>query len=97
MDRTIEIFFLLVVILQNLHIERQVKKVMGSQKDEAAALNAIADQLDKATAEIVASIQALKDAQAASGNTTPEEDAATARLAAAAQKLDDLTPDNPTP
>lgn len=70
---------------------------MASKEEQTAKLNAIGDRLDKATAEILAAIQALKDAQANAGNTTPEEDAATARLETAAQGLDDVNPDAPAP
>jgi hypothetical protein len=70
---------------------------MATQAEQTAKLNAIGDKLDKASAEILAAIQALKDAQANAGSTTPEEDAATARLEAGAQALDDIVPDAPTP
>lgn len=69
------------------------KNIMATQDEEAAKLNAFADQLDKATTEIVAAVQALKDALAAAGNTNQAVDDATARLSTAAQKLDDLNPD----
>jgi peptidoglycan hydrolase CwlO-like protein len=85
------------LIEQNKHTERKLNKIMATQAEQAAKLSAVADQLDKATAEILAAIQALKDAQANAGNTTPEEDAATARLSTAAQALDDINPDAPAP
>lgn len=77
-------------------ILKDVQKIMATQSEEAAKLQAIGDQLDKATAEIVAAVQQLKDALAAAGNTTPEVDTATDRLSKAAQALDDLNPDQPT-
>lgn len=67
-------------------IESNQRKIMASQDQEAAALNAIGDQLNKALAELVAALANL-------GQTSPEVDAATARLQAAAQALDDLNPD----
>jgi len=70
---------------------------MATQAELAAHLGKIGDQLDKAQAEIVAAIQALKDAIANAGNTTPEIDAALARLDTSAQGLDDINPDQPAP
>lgn len=69
---------------------------MATQKELADKLNTIGDELDKAKAEIVAAVQALKDALSAAGSTTPEVDAAVARLESGAQALDDLNPDTPT-
>ena len=77
-------------------IEKNQTKIMATQEEQTAKLNAIGDKLDKAKKEIVDAIQALKDAQANAGNTTPAEDAATARLEAAAQAFDDINPDAPT-
>lgn len=54
------------------------------------ALNSVADQLAKATAEIVAEIAAL-------GATSPALDAAVVKLQTAAQVLDDLNADAPPP
>ncbi len=62
---------------------------MSTQAELAASLNAVSDQLTKATAEIVAAI-------AAAGNSTPDVDAAVAKLAGISQALDDLNPDAPT-
>lgn len=69
------------------------KNIMGSQADEATALNALADQLTKANTEIQAAIADLKTQIANAGNTTPEVDAALARVTAGAQTLDDIVPD----
>lgn len=66
---------------------------MATQAELAAQLTSIGDELDKAQAEIVAAIQALKDALAAAGSTTPEVDAAVTRLEGSAKALDDLNPD----
>lgn len=68
---------------------------MATQAEQAAHLNKIGDQLDKATAEIIAAVQALKDAIATAGSTTPEVDAAMARLDTGVQTLDDINPDQP--
>ena len=82
------------VLIHNLHIlNRKADKIMATQAEEAAKLNAFADKLDKATAEIVAAVQALKDALASAGGTSPEVDAATGRLDKASQTLDDLNAD----
>lgn len=80
-------------ILGLIGITNNIRKIMATQAEQAAKLNAIADELDKAKTEIVSAIQALKDAQAAAGNTTADEDAATARLDAVAQALDAINPD----
>lgn len=61
-----------------------------NQTDLLQALNAVGDELQKATAEIVAAVSNA-------GSTTPEVDAAVARLQAAAKALDDLNPDAPAP
>lgn len=66
---------------------------MATQAEQAAKLNAIGDKLDKAKAEIVAAVQALKDALATAGTTSPEVDAAVVRLEGSAQGLDDLNED----
>jgi DNA repair exonuclease SbcCD ATPase subunit len=86
----------LAAAIRLLHkLNRKVSRIMASQAEEAAKLQAFGDQLDKATAEIVAAIQGLRDALADAGNTTPEVNAATDRLATAAQALDDIVPDVP--
>lgn len=71
-----------------------LKGIIVATKDELAArLNANADRLDKAKAEIVASIQALKDEISNADATSPAIDAALSRLDGAAATLDDLNPD----
>lgn len=65
-----------------------LQRILMNQADLAAALNAVSDELTKATAEIVAAI-------AASGATTPDVDAAVAKLQGIAKSLDDLNPDAP--
>jgi len=71
----------------------QGKRIMTTQAQLAALLATISDQLEKASAELVAEIQTLSDAVANAGGTTPEVDASVARLQAIAQKLDDMNPD----
>ncbi len=74
-------------------VNNKLNKIMATQQELADKLNSIGDELDKAQAEIVAAIQALKDALAAAGATTPEVDAAVTRLETGAKALDDLNPD----
>jgi hypothetical protein len=74
-------------------IERLLKKIMATQEEVASKLAAVGDKLDKATQEILAAIQALKDAVAAGGASSPEVDSAISRLEAGAQTLDDINPD----
>lgn len=64
----------------------RMENIVSANQDK---LNALADQLDKAKAEIVAAVQALKD-QLAAGETLDFS-----RLESAAQSLDDLNPDAP--
>ncbi len=74
-------------------IEITLDYIMATQAELAAKLSSIGDELDKAQAEIVAAIQALKDALTAAGATSPEVDAAVTRLEGSAKSLDDLNPD----
>jgi capsule polysaccharide export protein KpsE/RkpR len=67
-----------------------LERILMEQAELATALNGVADELTKATAEIIAAI-------AASGTTTPEVDAAVAKLQGLAKALDDLNADLPTP
>lgn len=69
-------------------INERLSKIMATQDQEAAALNAVSDQLTKAMGELTTALGNL-------GQTSPEVDAATAKLQAAAQALDDLEPDAP--
>lgn len=66
---------------------------MATQEELAAALNAVKDQLTKASGEINTRIQALVDALAAAGNTTPEVDSALQGVQAISQVLDDINVD----
>lgn len=84
------------ILAHLIYIERRLRKIIMTQAELADHLTKVDDQLDKATAEILASVQALKDALAAAGNTTPEVDAALARLDTSAQTLDDINPDPTT-
>lgn len=60
--------------------------IMTTQAEFAAQMSGVADQLTKATAEIIA-------AAAAAGVVSPELEAAGAKLKALSQALDDLNPD----
>jgi ABC-type transporter Mla subunit MlaD len=80
------------IIRAQRQLKRKADRIIMNQAELAAHLTAVDDQLDKATAEILAAIQALKDALA-NVQTTPEVDAAVARLDTAAQTLDDINPD----
>lgn len=71
------------------------RKLMATMEELQATLDATADQLAKASAEIVAEIKTLQDELAAGAVTTPGVDASVARLKALAQALDDLNPDAP--
>lgn len=62
--------------------------IMTTQAEFAAQLSSVADQLTKATAEIIAAV-------AAAGVVSPELEAAGAKLKALSQALDDLNPDAP--
>lgn len=83
------------LFLINLKLTR-ILATMATSAEQAATENKLADQLNKALAEILSAIQALQAAQQA-GSTTPDEDAATARLVTVAQALDDVIPDAPAP
>ena len=74
-------------------ILQALEKVMASQEQLAAQLNAISAQLTKVTGEIQARVTALEAAIEAAGNTTPEVDAALEAVKQIAQALDDLNPD----
>lgn len=71
--------------------------ILMNQTELQAALDAVNDQLTKATAEINAEIATLTAEIAAGGVTTPGVDASLARLQGLAQALDDLNPDAPPP
>lgn len=66
---------------------------MATQDEEAARLEAIGDKLDKAKAEILSAVEALRAALAEAGNTSAGVEAATARIEGIAQGFDDLNPD----
>ncbi len=68
-----------------LQIRKDLDKIMATQAEEAAALTAIGDNLDKGIADVIAALNAA-------GATTAEVDAATARLKAAGDALDAVTP-----
>lgn len=64
---------------------------MAKQSELEGILNAIGDKLEKAQAEIVAEIAALRDGMG-STDLPPEATAALERLETIAQKLDDIDP-----
>ena len=70
---------------------------MSTMEELQATLDAVGEQLTKASAEIVAEIATLQAEIANAGNTTPGVDASVARLQALAEALDQLNPDAPTP
>ncbi len=74
------------------HFER---KIMATMDELQASLDAVNDQLVKASGEIQAEIKTLQDELAAAGQTSPGVDASVARLQAMAQALDDLNADVP--
>ena len=67
-------------------INAKTELIMETQVELAARLNAVADQLTKALAEILAAV-------AAQPNASPELVAAADRLATIAKALDDINPD----
>jgi len=80
------------------NINYKIGEIMTTQTELVVELGLIKDQLLKASAEIVAHVQALEVAVANSGAVTPEVQAAVDALKAVAQGLDDLNPDPvPTP
>jgi len=88
--------FLAHLVQMSRQIQSLKEIIMTSDATNAAKIDAVNTQLVKATGEIVAQVQALKDALA-NQDTTPETDAALAKLVATAQALDDLNPDAPAP
>jgi len=69
-----------------LLINAKQEIIMATQNEVISSLNAVADQLSKALAEILAAVAAQPDA-------SPELVAAADRLAPLAQALDDLNAD----
>lgn len=77
-------------------LKRQSKileTLMTSMTELETKLNDINLQLTKASAEIQAEVQSLKDIIAAGGQLTPDAEAALANLTSIAQALDDMNPD----
>lgn len=91
-------------------INWRLSKIMGSQSEAAASLNALRDdlastnaELGKAKDELLAKIKALEDAASNAGNVGPELQAAIdgvvgagAGVKDAAKAVDDIVPDAPT-
>jgi DNA repair ATPase RecN len=75
-------------------LQQTEQKIMAKLTELNGILQALGDKLDKATAEIIAAIDALK--KALSDVELPADaQASLDRLTAAAQVLDDLNPDVP--
>ena len=71
----------------------KLDKIMATQAELQASLEALGTQLDKVSAELNTEIQNLTDAVAAAGNTTPEIDAAVQKMQQIVDALDALNPD----
>lgn len=84
-------------------LQQQGLKVMATLEEHAAELKKVTEQFAKVGTEVSATLQKVKDLEAAvkaAGNTTPAVDEAMAALKAQAQATDDLIPDvppNPSP
>jgi len=80
------------VLIDFLSLQIALRKTMTTVAELATVLQTVDTQLDKATTEILASIQALRDELA---NVTLSADAQTAldALTVKVQALDDITPD----
>ncbi len=74
-------------------INHNLEKIMSTQAEAAAALAALAAQVDKAKAEVLAKIAELQAAADAAGAVTPELQAAIDAVGVAAQGIDDVVPD----
>lgn len=72
-------------------INKKLDQIMATQADLATKLTSIADQLDKAQAEIIAALEAFKN----TGEVSPELQAVADRLQAISDQLDALNPDQP--
>lgn len=89
-----DIVRLLILVLERLDIvETQGILIMTTLTELQTTLDAVGDQLTKASSEISAEIATLQAEIAAGGVTTPGIDASVARLQGIAQALDDLNPD----
>jgi uncharacterized protein YoxC len=79
-------------------ITRLKGALMSTQADHAAALKAVAEQVDKIGSEtraLLGKVDELTTALNNAGQTTPEVDAALAALQAQVAVVDDLVPDAP--
>jgi hypothetical protein len=68
-------------------------KHMTTQAELAAKLTALAEQTNKAKAEVLGKLSDLAQALANAGNASPEVEAAFAALSTAVQGVDDIVPD----
>jgi len=79
-------------------ILHKLEKLMATQAEMAASLDAIGEQVTKIgteSAATLARVSELEAALAAAGNTSPEVDAALEALKAQVKLVDDLVPDAP--
>jgi molecular chaperone GrpE (heat shock protein) len=84
------LFLLGVLLVLNLFTEYRLKELLMALADD---LQAIKDQLDKASAEITGKIDALEAALASAGEQPEAVTEAVASLKLVAQSLDDVVPD----
>lgn len=92
------------IIVKNVHIstptiDERLSKIMATQVELAAALEALTAQMAKIggeTTSLVTKVQELTDALAAAGNTSPAVDAALAALQAQAGVVDGMVGDLPS-
>lgn len=80
----------------NSSIRKTLKKILMTQEEAVAKINALTAQTQKSNAEISQKLTELSDAISAAGNVTPEVEAALAGLASVVQANDDLIADAPT-
>lgn len=73
-----------------------LKSIMAEQKEAAARLRQLGQQLSKATDEIKGKLDAVQAALDAADDVDPDLQAAIDDLAPAIQKLDDIVPDATT-
>jgi len=78
------------IILRQKRQELLIGKILMKENEIAEKLNAISDQLTKASGEINAQLEVLRNA-----DLSADASAALDRLSAIAQALDDIVPDAP--
>lgn len=78
-----------VVMAKLDRLELLIRRIIMTQAEQAARLNAVAEQLVKVSTEV----QALKDAVANTENVDPALQEAIDRVVGAVQVLDEMNPD----